>query len=211
MSACNTKHTPAINTFMKLSIHYTCQSSYFRTAVCRKLTVLRIDSQHIRALPPLPAQLQHLQVSGCRNLRSLPPLPGTLETLSCNGCSALQALPESLASTAVTELDCTGCSCLTELPDLPESLQDLDVEECNLFTTVSTAVCAQHWWQSKCSYSSEWESGLCGGFLVRQDSFHHPLSTARCVHGQRATPREVCACCAIYVCACCAFVPFANV
>jgi hypothetical protein len=107
---------------------------------CRELTGLRIDSHHIRALPPLPAQLQHLRVSGCRNLRSLPALPGTLQTLYCDHCVALQALPDSLASTVVTELNCSNCSCLTELPGLPESLQDLDVEDCTSLAAVSIAV-----------------------------------------------------------------------
>jgi hypothetical protein len=96
---------------------------------CRALTNLAIRGC-LEAMPVLPAQLQHLRVSGCRHLRSLPPLPGTLQTLHCSGCGELTALHKSLASTAVTELICSSCEFLWELPDLPVGLKDLCVENC---------------------------------------------------------------------------------
>jgi hypothetical protein len=84
-----------------------------------------LAEEHIRALPPLPAQLQHLHMSGFKHLRSLPALPFTLQTLHCIGCAALKA---NFSSTAVKELSCYGCVQLQRLPDLPESLQDLKIE-----------------------------------------------------------------------------------
>ncbi|WIA11028.1 hypothetical protein OEZ85_011181 [Tetradesmus obliquus] len=119
-------------------------------ADARNLTTLCVSGQHITTLPQLPAHLQDLRlsdckqlrslhVSGCRNLRSLPELPATLEELYCNGCAALTALPSSLGSTALRELNCSGCARLQQLPALPESLKNLEAEDCTSLTQVSTA------------------------------------------------------------------------
>lgn len=111
--------------------------------VCRTLTHLCIKSQHIKELPLLPAHLQYLQVSGCKNLRCLPELPPTLEWLHCDGCAALTELPSSLSSTAVTELNCNGCARLQRLPALPDTLDDLEAECCHALTEVGKAFAPQ--------------------------------------------------------------------
>jgi hypothetical protein len=114
---------------------------------CRSLIYLYVTGQHIRALPPLPAQLQYLYVSGCKDLQSPAVLPPTLQELYCDDCTALSALPSSLHSTAVTDLNCIGRISMQRLPHLPESLQDLDVEECHslkevCMTVLATACCS---------------------------------------------------------------------
>jgi hypothetical protein len=102
----------------------------------RALTSLWLTGGDFTTLPPLPSQLQHLNVSECAKLRSLPALPATLEVLCCDECAALTALPNSLSSTAVTELTCNGCISLRRLPQLPECLTELQVERCDALTEV---------------------------------------------------------------------------
>jgi hypothetical protein len=95
------------------------------------MTILRISSKLIEALPMLPPNLQHLHVTGCSKLRMLPKLPPTLRQLECEDCTSLKALPGSLSSTAVTQLTGSTCSSLESLPQLPISLVELDVQDCS--------------------------------------------------------------------------------
>jgi hypothetical protein len=126
---------------------------------CRNLTSLRISSHHIQELPPLPPQLQQLNLQICIKLQTLPALPPTLVVLDCYSCTSLEQLPSNFSRTAVTMLDCSlcrplktlpalspclkelfiiGCSRLLHLPALPDSLHNLQVADCSSLSEVSS-------------------------------------------------------------------------
>ncbi|KAG0609443.1 hypothetical protein M758_8G185100 [Ceratodon purpureus] len=68
----------------------------------------------------LLTDLEHLDLSSCRNLVSLPDAVvglGKLKTLKLYECERLQQLPEELGNlTSLETLDLAGCSCLSDLP-----------------------------------------------------------------------------------------------
>lgn len=97
------------------------------------MTRLRINNWQIEIaeLPPLPPQLEQLDVSLCIKLRSLPALPPTLRQLNCEACTALEALPSSLSGTALSVLKCNCCWMLKAVPKLPLSVVDLQLHGCD--------------------------------------------------------------------------------
>jgi hypothetical protein len=129
-----------------------------RTSLCRDLTYVKAFSDHMAALPLLPAHLEQLSIICCRQLHMLPALPPTLRKLLCDRCDALEELPSSFSSTAVSELSCISfsqlkslpqlplclgelilskCSSLVRLPELPETLRRLEVPFCEALTEVN--------------------------------------------------------------------------
>uniref|UniRef100_A0A383V9B2 Uncharacterized protein n=1 Tax=Tetradesmus obliquus TaxID=3088 RepID=A0A383V9B2_TETOB len=90
----------------------------------RNLTSLRIyndyhSTEHIEVLPPLPPQLEQLDVERCLKLTASPALPPALRKLRCIRCVGLEALPSSLSSSDVSVLDFSGCNQLASFPELP--------------------------------------------------------------------------------------------
>ena len=112
----------------------------------------------LRALPPLPAKLECLDLRGCVDLVSLPPLPETLETLVLDGCARLEGigapgregwsklrdlsakdcvrLPEASlsrllgAAPGLERLDFSGCTGLSRLEHWPGGLGRIELNDC---------------------------------------------------------------------------------
>ena len=98
----------------------------------------------LQGLPDLRGltQLQELDLSGCSSLKCLPAGLGSLSSLcslKLNSCSSMTQLRDSLGTLpSLKMIDLGGCTALSSLPSLSglQSLQKLDLQECNSLTSV---------------------------------------------------------------------------
>jgi hypothetical protein len=93
-------------------------------------TYVRVISNKIKELPPLPVSLTRLDCFGCTSLRRLPPLSHCvgLKLLYCYDCTSLRELPPLPMS--LIQLHCAGCTSLRDLPHLPVGLTELYCFNC---------------------------------------------------------------------------------
>lgn len=91
---------------------------------CTNLQKLKLATDEIKHLPPLPANLKILNVTSCNNLEEISGLnEGLTEfiSLSCESLKQIVELPKSL-----TYFACADCPYLETSPDLHEGLKHFD-------------------------------------------------------------------------------------